>query len=92
MGELSGFQRDLLYTIPGLDRPSGRTIAEEVERTFERSVSHGLLYPNLNELVEANLVVKGEIDRRTNAYELTPVGRERAEERVRWERDRLGVG
>lgn len=91
LSDLSGFQRDLLYTVPVLEKPSGRVIKEEAERLFDRQVSHGLLYPNLNELVESELLAKGHLDMRTNYYELTPLGRELAERRSRWQCERLGL-
>ncbi|OTF01980.1 PadR family transcriptional regulator [Halorubrum sp. SD683] len=83
--ELSGFQRDLLYVIAGFDHPSGRTVADELERTLECEITHGRLYPNLDALVEAELVEKGEINRRTNFYTLTPDGEEALRRRRRWE-------
>ena len=83
--ELSGFQRDLLYVIAGFDHPSGRTVADELERTLSREITHGRLYPNLDALVEADLVEKGEIDRRTNFYALTPAGEESLRRRREWE-------
>ena len=84
MFELTGFQRDLLYVIAGSDRPSGQEIKSEIsERVGE--VKHGRLYPNLDTLVEQNLVNKGQHDRRTNFYELSERGREVLEGRRQWE-------
>jgi len=83
--ELTGFQRDLLYVIAGFDHPSGRTVADELERTLDSEITHGRLYPNLDALVDAELVEKGEISRRTNFYALTPDGEESLRLRRRWE-------
>jgi PadR family transcriptional regulator PadR len=83
--ELTGFQRDLLYVIAGFDHPSGRTVADEIERTLERDITHGRLYPNLDELVDADLVEKGEINRRTNFYAITDEGKESLRLRREWE-------
>lgn len=84
MFELTGFQRDLLYVIAGFDRPSGQDVKEEIKEQIG-GVTHGRLYPNLDTLVERGLVEKGQLDRRTNYYELTAEGRELLENRRRWE-------
>jgi len=71
---LTGFQRDLLYAIVGLEQPSGQTIKEALEERTGNDITHGRLYPNLDTLVETDLVSKGEIDRRTNYYDATDAG------------------
>ncbi|MFW5938920.1 MAG: PadR family transcriptional regulator [Halolamina sp.] len=86
--ELSGFQRDLLYVIAGFDHPSGRTVAEEMEQTLGEAITHGRLYPNLDALVDAELVEKGEINRRTNFYTLTGDGAASLRARREWENER----
>ena len=58
---LTGFQRDLLCVIAGLDQPSGQAIKERIEDEIETEVNHGRLYPNLDTLVENELVVKGKL-------------------------------
>lgn len=83
--DLTGFQRDLLYVISGLDRPSGQTIKERFERDFGKEVKHGRLYPNLDHLVDCEYVEKGQLDRRTNYYQLSPLGRQKLDERRNWE-------
>lgn len=83
--ELTGFQRDLLYVIAGLDEPSGQSVKERIEEEIEREVNHGRLYPNLDTLVENGFVVKGELDRRTNYYELSEHGRTALIDRREWE-------
>ncbi|AEN07872.1 transcriptional regulator PadR family protein (plasmid) [halophilic archaeon DL31] len=85
--ELTGFQRDLLYVIAGFDHPSGQRVASELEQTREKEISHGRLYPNLDVLVEADLVKKGEISHRTNFYALTSTGEEALWARRAWEND-----
>ena len=85
MHDLTGFQRDLLYVIAGLDEPHGLAIKEELEDYYENDVNHGRLYPNLDTLVEKGLVEKGQIDRRTNSYSLTRRGRREIEARREWE-------
>ena len=77
--ELTGFQRDCLRTILALeaDGPvSGQDIKHALEADQDRTINHGRLYPNLDALVDAGLVTKGEIDARTNSYQTTSAARE----------------
>jgi DNA-binding PadR family transcriptional regulator len=85
MYDLTGFQRDLLYVIAGLDEPHGLAIKEELEDYYEGEVNHGRLYPNLDTLVEKALIEKGERDRRTNFYTLTKRGQRELDARKEWE-------
>ena len=85
MREITGFQRDLLYVISGLDDPKGMQIQEELENYYGTNVLHARVYQNLDELVEADLVEKGQQDSRTNYYRLTEAGEEAIEERREWE-------
>ncbi|MFC7134547.1 MULTISPECIES: PadR family transcriptional regulator [Salinibaculum] len=85
MHDLTGFQRDLLVVITGLDEPHGLAIKEELEDYYEGEVNHGRLYPNLDELVTKGLVEKGEKDRRTNVYHLTQRGERELDARQEWE-------
>jgi DNA-binding PadR family transcriptional regulator len=85
MHDLTGFQRDLLYVIAGLDEPHGLAIKEELEEYYESEVNHGRLYPNLDTLVEKGLVEKGQRDRRTNFYTLTRRGERELDARQDWE-------
>jgi PadR family transcriptional regulator PadR len=89
MHDLTGFQRDLLYTIAGLDDPHGLAIKDELEEYYESEIHHGRLYPNLDTLVDKGLVEKGELDRRTNFYTLTRRGRRELEDRRDWEDEYL---
>jgi DNA-binding PadR family transcriptional regulator len=90
MYDLTGFQRDLLYVIAGMDEPHGLAIKEELEEYYESEIHHGRLYPNLDTLVDKGLVEKGELDRRTNYYALTRRGRREIEARREWENDYVG--
>ncbi|WP_129115903.1 PadR family transcriptional regulator [Halegenticoccus tardaugens] len=83
--DLSGFQRDLLIVIAGHDQPSGQQIKTELEENLDEEINHGRLYPNLDVLVDMGYVEKGQIDRRTNYYELTDEGRTALRERREWE-------
>ncbi len=84
MDQLTGFQRDLLYVIAGMDRPSGQQILDDINDYIDQPVTHGRLYPNLDTLVDRELVEKGQLDRRTNYYALTPRGRRVLEQRQEW--------
>lgn len=85
MYDLTGFQRDLLYVVGGLDDPHGLALKDELENYYEKEIHHGRLYPNLDTLVEKGLVEKGEQDRRTNVYTLTRRGRREITAREEWE-------
>jgi DNA-binding PadR family transcriptional regulator len=90
MYDLTGFQRDLLYVVAGLDEPHGLAVKEELEEYYQKEIHHGRLYPNLDTLVEKGLVEKGSIDRRTNYYALTRRGRRELQDRREWEDGYLG--
>jgi PadR family transcriptional regulator PadR len=85
MYNLTAFQRDVLYVLAGLDEAYGLAIKAELENYYEGEVNHGRLYPNLDDLVERGYVEKGQIDRRTNSYELTDAGTEALSDRREWE-------
>lgn len=85
MFDLTAFQRDLLYVIAGREEPHGLALKAVLEESYDTEINHGRLYPNLDDLVEAGLVEKGEIDRRTNSYTITDAGRELIDERRDWE-------
>jgi PadR family transcriptional regulator PadR len=85
MHDLTGFQRDLLYTIAGTDEPHGLALKESLEQYYEKEIHHGRLYPNLDTLVDKGLVEKGQKDRRTNVYTLTRRGQREIEARHEWE-------
>ncbi|MDS0474053.1 PadR family transcriptional regulator [Natrinema sp. 1APR25-10V2] len=85
MDGLTGFQRDLLYVIAGAEQPSGQDVKDEVEQYYSSEINHGRLYPNLDTVVNKELVEKGQLDRRTNYYDITEQGEEVIEERRKWE-------
>ncbi|MGB9966211.1 PadR family transcriptional regulator [Halobacterium hubeiense] len=91
MYDLTGFQRDLLYVIAGLDEPHGLAIKDELEEYYESEIHHGRLYPNLDTLVDKGLVEKGELDQRTNSYTLTRRGRREIAARRNWESDYIDI-
>lgn len=91
MQELTGFQRDLLIAVAGLEEPHGLAVKEELDDYYETEINHGRLYPNLDELVDMGLLEKGVIDRRTNYYALTSAGDEVIAARQEWEEQYLAA-
>jgi DNA-binding PadR family transcriptional regulator len=87
--ELTGFQRDALYVVAGLTRPSGKRIQEKLTELGMENVNHGRLYPNLDTLCEMDLVNKGSQNQRKNYYALTEQGAELLESRNEWESNRI---
>lgn len=85
LNDLTAFERDLLFVINGLDEPYGLSIKRDLEDHYGEDINHGRLYPNLDDLVQRGFVEKGEIDRRTNSYELTDEGREAIQEHRDWQ-------
>lgn len=85
MYDLTGFQRDILYVIVGLEEPHGLAVKAELDDYYEQEINHGRLYPNLDDLVDKGLLKKGELDRRTNMYTVTQRGRREIEARREWE-------
>lgn len=85
MYDLTGFQRDLMYVISGLEDPKGLSIKEELEKVYGSEIHHGRLYPNLDTIAEKGLVDKGSLDQRTNFYTLTRRGKRELAARRDWE-------
>jgi PadR family transcriptional regulator PadR len=85
MYDLTGFQRDLLYVAASKDEPHGLALKDELEQYYESQIYHGRLYPNLDTLVEKGLIEKGQLDRRTNYYQVTQRGYREIEARREWE-------
>jgi DNA-binding PadR family transcriptional regulator len=75
-GDLTRFQFETLYFLAASGPTYGLGIKRGLEGYYGSEVNHGRLYPNLNDLVEAGLVEKSAIDKRTNEYGLTADGRE----------------
>jgi DNA-binding PadR family transcriptional regulator len=92
MFDLTGFQRDCLSVISGLNEPHGLAIKDVLQDYYGKEINHGRLYPDLDALVEKGLVEKGQKDRRTNQYALTQRGRRELEVRREWEDQYLDEG
>jgi DNA-binding PadR family transcriptional regulator len=81
--DLTAFQQNILVILA--EEPMyGLAIKRELEEYYGTEVNHGRLYPNLDDLVEMDLVEKGELDKRTNEYELTELGVEALLDRFDW--------
>jgi len=89
MHDLTGFQRDILYVIAGLEEPHGLAVKDELDDYYEQEINHGRLYPNLDDLVDKGLLEKGELDKRTNVYTVTKRGLREIEARREWENQYL---
>ncbi len=92
--DLTAFRRDCLEAIATLETagetPYGLAIQDVLEERYGE-VNQSRLYLNLDELVDADLVEKSTIDRRTNGYRLTPAGRRLLETRARQLADCCGL-
>ena len=84
--ETTGFQRDVLCVLCGLDDPKGMEIQSELEDYYGSEVLHARVYQNLDSLAERGLVEKGERDSRTNYYRITDAGRDAIEDVLAWKR------
>lgn len=91
MNDLTGFQRDVLYVIAGLDDPHGLAIKYELEDYYAGEINHGQLYPNLDTLIEKGLVEKSQKDHRTNEYSLAHRGTHAIAERTEWKSDYIEI-
>jgi len=89
MHDLRGFQRDLLFVVRGLVEPNGQEIRRELEQTLGAEVQQSRLYSNLNDLIDAGLLEKSQLNGRTNRYTLTREGERVIESRHEWERQHL---
>jgi DNA-binding PadR family transcriptional regulator len=92
MEDLTAFQRDILYVVGGLDNSYGLAIKRGLEGYYGTDINHGRLYPNLDTLVEAGLLDKSALDKRTNLYTLTEAGYEAIAARRQWEDENVSSG
>lgn len=91
MRELTGFQRDLLYALAGMDRPSGIDVQRTLQEYYGSDVVAARVYQNLDRLTDKGYVEKGDADSRTNYYALTKRGVAAIEDRRTWEDVHLEV-
>ncbi|RBI61228.1 PadR family transcriptional regulator [halophilic archaeon] len=81
--DLTAFQRNILMVLTE-ESMYGLAIKRELEDYYGEEVNHGRLYPNLDTLVERDLVGKSELDKRTNEYALTEKGLEAVKDQIAW--------
>jgi PadR family transcriptional regulator PadR len=82
--DITAFQRDLLATVAGMDKPAGLDVKARLDDAYGQDLNHGRMYPALNDLVEMGLVDKGIKDRRTNEYVITERGRRELDAHHTW--------
>lgn len=92
MGELTAFQRDVLFAVAGLDAPNGQEIRTDLGATQNRDVRSGHVYMNLEELIDAELLEKRDRNGRSNAYSLTDDGESWIGDRLEWENTYASFG
>jgi len=81
--DLTAFQQNILVILS--EEPMyGLAIKRHLEEYYGTEVNHGRLYPNLDDLVEMDLIEKSELDKRTNQYELTEEGEQAVLDRFDW--------
>ena len=77
--DLTAFQKETLLAIAQLEdsdeEPYGLGVKRQLQERLDKEINHGRLYPNLDDLVEAGLLEKAQLDRRTNTYTLTSDGK-----------------
>ena len=91
MDELTGFQRDVIYVIAGLDEPNGLEIKNHLEEYYENPVDRGQLYPNIDAVVEKGFIEKDRQETQRNAYALTAKGRREITARRKWEDNHIAL-
>ncbi|MFC6906742.1 helix-turn-helix transcriptional regulator [Halalkalicoccus tibetensis] len=70
----------------------GLAIKGELEDYYGNEVNHGRLYPNLDELVERDLIAKSELDKCTNQYELSNDGYDLLLGELNWRLSKVVTG
>ena len=81
--DLTAFQQNILVILSE-DAMYGLAIKRQLESYYDSEVNHGRLYPNLDDLVDAGLVEKSELDKRTNQYALTDSGYDAVMDKLEW--------
>jgi DNA-binding PadR family transcriptional regulator len=81
--DLTAFQQNIL-TILSEEPMYGLAVKRELEEYYGEEVNHGRLYPNLDDLVEMDLVEKSQLDKRTNQYALSDKGEQAVMDQLEW--------
>jgi DNA-binding PadR family transcriptional regulator len=80
-GDLNGFRREIVKAVGRIEADGedayGRLIKSDIERVIGGEVTHGRLYPNIDDVVEYGYCERDRcgIDNRTHQISLTPAGR-----------------
>lgn len=85
--DLSSRQRDILYQVAALNKPSGNDVHTMLVETTSWMMDQSTLYENLNTLEEAGYVVSAAVNGRDKEYWLTDEGRAALEEYHEWATD-----
>lgn len=86
--ELTEFQYSIMFVLA--DNPQyGLGVKRELQQYYGGEINHGRLYPNLDNLIEMDLLRKDKRDNRTNEYILTDRGLSYALGRIEWELNQL---
>lgn len=81
--DLTKFQVRILAILAGDDR-YGLAVKDELSEYYGEEINHGRLYPNLDKLVDQDLVDKSELDKRTNNYAISERGRHALAHEMEW--------
>lgn len=86
LSQLTGFQRDLLFVIAGLEErhPNGITIKHALCESYGEEINQGRLYQNLRELFAEGFIEKRPLDGRENAYRVSPHAIELLDAHASW--------
>ncbi|QCC57335.1 PadR family transcriptional regulator [Natrinema thermotolerans] len=86
--DLTKFQVRILAILTADDR-YGLAVKEELSAYYGEEINHGRLYPNLDKLVDQDLVEKSELDKRTNNYSVTDRGQRALAHETEWLEDQI---
>ena len=83
--DLNSFQRDCIREISQNGPCNGLAVCSFLQKYYSSEVHHSRFYQNIERLIEMGLVEKGQVNRRSNSYELTSEGEQLASELAsRW--------
>ena len=92
MDDLTGFQRDLLVVLAGLEQPNGQEVTAALEPYYEEELTASRVYSNLEILAGTGLVEKDRPDQHRNAYTLTAAGEARLRTHRAWVAQHIDAG
>lgn len=83
--DLSTLQWDVLWTLSKRGARKGIAIRQELVDYYGEDVTYGEVYPNLDALVDFELIAEQDGGGRTRTYELTEKGRRTLARRQIWQ-------